>query len=378
MADWELLVPGIGLSVLGIAGVAISLAGVARTFMEGMHAMSALMLFIGLIIFAAGILKDGLPRSNQAKAAALVIIGFLATLGAFGAVIAEVPSLATFAGVLLLILLPAAVIAWAAAKKSPHFKAITILFSSSAVVGIIAFSVFGMIAPQPIEAGVLEQPEEPEITGPTFDVTIPDGAQIAGNQAYDPEEFTVQKGTTIIWTNADSVAHTVTSGIADEPDTWGLTFDSENIRSGDIWALNTSELETGEYVYLCTFHPFMVGKFTVGETESEEPLLEEVSETQVEVEIVVGASNQDNEEFYIPEEITVEAGTTVVWTNLDTEGHTVTSGVPDNPDEWGQIFDSGFPLIKQNEKFEFTFTDKGEYIYFCQVHPWMVGKVIVE
>ena len=83
MTDWELLVPGIGLTVLGMTGVGLSLAGIAKTFLEGMHAVSALMMFVGMILLATGILKDGLPNSNQAKAAAVIIIGLIATFGAF-------------------------------------------------------------------------------------------------------------------------------------------------------------------------------------------------------------------------------------------------------------------------------------------------------
>ncbi|TLX88044.1 MAG: copper-binding protein, partial [Thaumarchaeota archaeon] len=42
MSDWDLLTPGIGLTVIGIVGVGISLAGIAHTFVEGMHAVSLL------------------------------------------------------------------------------------------------------------------------------------------------------------------------------------------------------------------------------------------------------------------------------------------------------------------------------------------------
>ncbi|MEM2759414.1 MAG: plastocyanin/azurin family copper-binding protein [Nitrososphaerales archaeon] len=379
MADWELLVPGIGLTVLGLAGMALSLAGIAKTFMEGMHAMSALMMFIGMIILAAGILKDGLPRSNQAKAAALVIVGFAATLGAFAVGIAEVPVLVTLTGILFLIIVPAVIIAWAAHKRSPHLKAIAILFSSGSVVGIIAFSIFGYVAPQPIEAGLLEEtkpPEEPEITGPVVEISIPTGASVPGSKAYDPDDITVAKGTTIIWINNDNVVHTVTSGTIEEPN-FGELFDSGSIRVNGKWSLNTAELEPGTYVYFCTFHPLMTGKFTVSEGEGiEKPISEEKTSAAV-VDIVLGAANPSNPAFYVPAEITVEVGTTVVWTNSDTAAHTVTSGDVSDPDSWGQIFDSGFPLMQPAEKFEFTFKERGEYPYFCQVHPWMVGKVIV-
>jgi len=30
-----------------------------------------------------------------------------------------------------------------------------------------------------------------------------------------------------------------------------------------------------------------------------------------------------------------------------------------------------------NQSWEFTFTDSGEYDYYCVLHPWMTGKIIV-
>ena len=61
-------------------------------------------------------------------------------------------------------------------------------------------------------------------------------------------------------------------------------------------------------------------------------------------------------------------GTTVTWVNDDAVIHTVT-------DVDGQ-FDSGF--LGSGEGFSFTFTEPGEYEYFCQPHPWMRARVIVE
>ena len=39
------------------------------------------------------------------------------------------------------------------------------------------------------------------------------------------------------------------------------------------------------------------------------------------------------------------------------------------------IFDSGMMMVDQS--WESTFTDSGEYDYYCMLHPWMTGKVIV-
>jgi len=76
---------------------------------------------------------------------------------------------------------------------------------------------------------------------------------------------------------------------------------------------------------------------------------------------------------YIPSEIEVEKGTTVTWINVDEAVHTVTSGNPlDGPD--GK-FDSS--LINADEVFSHTFDQTGSFDYFCLLHPWMEGTVIV-
>jgi len=79
---------------------------------------------------------------------------------------------------------------------------------------------------------------------------------------------------------------------------------------------------------------------------------------------------------FSPSPLTVAPGTTVTWTNTDTVSHTITSGkVSDN--DAGSMFDSG--LVKPTKTFQFTFANAtaGTVNYFCTVHPWMVGQVIV-
>ncbi len=77
---------------------------------------------------------------------------------------------------------------------------------------------------------------------------------------------------------------------------------------------------------------------------------------------------------YNPDSVTVAPGTTVTWTNADSVSHTVTSGNPSD-NQTGTIFDSS--LIKPASTYSFTFKNPGTYNYFCQVHPWMTGDVIV-
>ena len=73
-----------------------------------------------------------------------------------------------------------------------------------------------------------------------------------------------------------------------------------------------------------------------------------------------------------PSMIEIEAGTTIVWTNQDDIQHSVTSGTPDALTD---RFDSGF--FYQGETYSRTFTESGEYQYFCRRHNSMRGVVKV-
>jgi len=76
---------------------------------------------------------------------------------------------------------------------------------------------------------------------------------------------------------------------------------------------------------------------------------------------------------YLPQDITISTGDTVLWDNVDTAAHTVTGGSPaDGP---SGVFDSS--LLMAGLDYSFTFDDAGNYDYFCMVHPWMVGSVTV-
>jgi Plastocyanin len=278
LADWELLIPGLGLTILGLVGVAISLSGIAKTFEEGMHAISAVTMLFGMILLAAGILKGGLPRSNEAKAATIFIVGILAALGGLLAGISNVTTLPLLIGVIFLILAPATIIAYAVHKGSRHVKAISIIFISGSVTGFIAFSVFSYIQ-QPVQAGLEEQsqektqqqeqqqqePVEVQPAGPRFEITIPAGSSVQGNLAYDPLEARVSKGTLVVWKNIDNTIHTVTSGVDFNDPNYAKFFDSGLLNTNDTFTLDTSKLDAGEYDYFCILHVYMKGKLIVVE-----------------------------------------------------------------------------------------------------------------
>jgi len=70
-----------------------------------------------------------------------------------------------------------------------------------------------------------------------------------------------------------------------------------------------------------------------------------------------------------PEELTVEAGTTVRWTNDDDATHSVQASE-------GEEFESDD--LAQGDTFEHQYAEAGEYPYDCGIHSYMRGTVVVE
>ena len=85
------------------------------------------------------------------------------------------------------------------------------------------------------------------------------------------------------------------------------------------------------------------------------------------------AARADDMEVHIynfvfqPAELTVKVGTTVTWTNRDDIPHTVVSA--------GKFRSK---TLDTDDKFSFTFTNAGDYKYFCSLHPHMTGVIKVE
>lgn len=372
--------PGMGLTAIGLAGVVISYSGLAHTFIDGMHALTGLTMMIGLIFLSAGILEGGVSTSNRAKATTLVVLSIVLSFGAYSFTINTVSTTPTFAGILLIIATPAVVMAYVAMKMPKYLKPIGTIFGLAASAGIITFIVFGMIGPDPYLLAEEEPPVEEQVPAevpseaPTegqaqeadLTVSILEGSAEQGNPDYDPDVATVSKGQVVEWINEDAVQHTVTSS-----DDFGETFDSGLMDAGASFVLNTGELDTGEYLYMCIVHPWMESTLVVGEGTGDDGK----ESTVAEVSIPQGAGIQNQGQiYYDPDSLTVQAGTTVMWSNDDDAIHTVTSGVPsEGPSE---VFDSG--VVAAGETFEYTFDETGTFDYYCIVHPWMTGNVIVE
>jgi plastocyanin len=89
-------------------------------------------------------------------------------------------------------------------------------------------------------------------------------------------------------------------------------------------------------------------------------------------------------QWYVPSQISVNQNDTVTWINRDTEVHTVTSGVGAGLESLMNnkqgtkdgIFDSG--IFKPGGNWTYKFEKDGVFTYFCTVHPWMEGTVVVK
>jgi|SRR5580692_10356073 plastocyanin len=72
--------------------------------------------------------------------------------------------------------------------------------------------------------------------------------------------------------------------------------------------------------------------------------------------------------MFSPTPLTIKAGSTVTWTNMDDEPHTAVSDTG--------LFKSGG--MDTNDSFSFKFDKPGTYHYTCTIHPRMVGTIIVQ
>jgi plastocyanin len=72
---------------------------------------------------------------------------------------------------------------------------------------------------------------------------------------------------------------------------------------------------------------------------------------------------------FSPAALKVTVGTTVTWTNQDTDAHTVTSAGSDGP--------LHSAALNTHATYSHTFTKPGTYSYLCTIHPFMTATVEV-
>ena len=113
---------------------------------------------------------------------------------------------------------------------------------------------------------------------------------------------------------------------------------------------------------------FSIGLFVVPQAFADHA---SVTATNAPGSATPGCEETDN--CFIPSTVTIDVGSEVIWENTDNAAHTATSGTPtDGPDG---VWDSSMMMV--GGSYSKMFHEAGTYPYFCMVHPWMQGTVIV-
>jgi plastocyanin len=216
----------------------------------------------------------------------------------------------------------------------------------------------------------------PPVTPPPAPLTAT--VHLAGAR-FSPATITVGLGATVTWLNDDGAKHTVTADNA--------SFDSGTLNAGANFV--TSFTTLGSFTYVCNFHGNMSGTVNVtGASGGPTPPPATVPPTTQPpvptpppavnppapgaaaapgapagpTNVSVGIANN----LFSPATVTVNAGSTVTWSNSDTVTHTATAD--------DGSFSSG--LVKKATSWAHTFATPGTFTYFCEIHPEMTGTVI--
>ena len=243
-------------------------------------------------------------------------------------------------------------------------------------------------------------------------ISIVSGASNINNQVhYSPSNIQIAPGTTIVWTNNDSVPHRIMSGVAKALVTNqsaavftadGL-IDSGSIAPGQSFHFTISNFDTTQYLdpkiaarynippdqtagditFFDPTYQFMVGIIA--------PTSQPLQTKTVQMNIIAGASNPNNGQFLLPSSLQITPGTTIVWTNNDSVPHRIMSGqLLTTTDSTGGKSSTGKPVsphfvsdnnidsgdIAPGQHYQITFTTTGSTQLFDPTYTWINGIVI--
>ena len=171
---------------------------------------------------------------------------------------------------------------------------------------------------------------------------------------FQPATITVDLGQQVTFVNRDDHDHTVT----------GSGFDTGVIHPGEQATVTFDA--PGSFAYACQIHPAMTGTVMVRDASGAVPGTPAASPA-ASPSAGSAASVTIKDFAFAPPELSIDAGSTVTWTNEDSTPHTATA-------EDGS-FDTG--RIDPGSSASHTFDTPGSYPYICAFHPTMHGTVIV-
>jgi plastocyanin len=248
------------------------------------------------------------------------------------------------------------------------------------------------------ESPAAEEEQAPAEPGTTA-IAILQGAAVQGSPDYDPDAAQVPVGNSIVWDNQDTVPHTATSGTGPQDPESAQLFDTGVINGGEeSTAVELQGVSEGQTIpYYCIVHPYMTSELTIvaaeqggGQTQGGAAQQQGGGDNQTQggttggasaggptINILEGSSIQGSPD-YDPDELTVSAGTEVTVVNQDTVLHSATSGTGPQDPESAQQFDTSLINAGESATLSLAQVTPGQYDYYCMVHPYMTGKIVVQ
>jgi plastocyanin len=257
------------------------------------------------------------------------------------------------------------------------------------------------------ESPAAEEEEQAPAEPGTTSISILAGAAVQGSPDYDPDAAEVPVGNSIVWDNQDTVPHTATAGTGPQDAESGQLFDTAIVNGGEeSTPVELQGVSEGQTIpYYCIVHPYMTSQLTIvaaeqgggGQTQGGGAAQQQgeggsganqtggggaggaaaPSSGGPTLNILEGSSIQGSPD-YDPDELTVAAGSDVTVMNQDTLPHTVTSGTSPTDPNSAQLFDTSLINGGESATLSLAQVAAGQYDYYCMVHPYMTGKLIVQ
>ena len=240
------------------------------------------------------------------------------------------------------------------------------------------------------ERPAAEEEEQAPAEAGTTRIAILAGAAVQGSPDYDPDPAQVPAGNTIVWDNQDTVPHTSTSGTGPQDPNSAQLFDTGIVNGGEeSTPVELQGATEGQSIpYYCIVHPYMTAELTISAAEqgggggapsgnATGGGGDAAAGGGPTINILEGAAVQGSPD-YDPEELTATAGAQINVVNEDTVPHTVTSGTgPQDPNS-AQLFDTSIINGGESATLSLAQVTPGQYDYYCIVHPYMTGKLVVQ
>lgn len=250
----------------------------------------------------------------------------------------------------------------------------------------VVLTLFDEMIANPPPVALIRQPGPPPPPPPppaagTTTIAMLAGASVQGSPDYGPDNAEVPLGNKVVWRNDDTAIHTSTSGTGTADPENAALFDTGLVNPGESSApVELEGVSVGDVInYYCFVHPFMVATLTITEAETGTPAPTDGAPPAAgpTIHILAGSVTQGAPDFD-PDPLTVTKGDKVNVVNDDNTLHTITSGTGATDANFGKLFDTKFMDPQATAVIDTASLDPATYDFFCLVHPYMQGKLVVE